>query len=244
MGSSGGRKTLVLVILDKIDLEIPEDIGREFLEKVMGGAINAPMENLWEEKKSLCTENLEPKAIFDSFEIDRVEDDRVYFKSGDIFTGPNISKILQGSETAFLYIFTLGDEVDRIVQKERSSGDTLAAIIVDTITTSMLGLLGDCVGEIIKNQGIKHPNWGSTCSYSPGQYKWTIEEQQKLFEMVDGKKIGVELNESFLMVPLKSISGVYGFGPKDKIDKTKVACDLCPRESCIGRKDLETSFGC
>ena len=53
---------------------------------------------------------------------------------------------------------------------------------------------------------------------------------------MDGNKIGVALNQSYLMVPFKSVSGVYGFGHRDKIDDTRVACDLCPRENCIGRR--------
>jgi len=57
-----------------------------------------------------------------------------------------------------------------------------------------------------------------------------------MFSMVDGNKIGVELNKSYLMVPFKSISGIYGFGPNDSIDKTRVVCDLCPRENCISRR--------
>jgi len=236
MGSSGEQKTLVMKILDKIELDIPLDIGRDFLEKVMGSSINTPMEKLLKEKSSVCVENISPKAIYDRFEIDKVEGDLVYFKSGELFNGPNISKILTGSKIAILYIFTLGSRVDRIINEESQSGDTLATIIMDAITTSSLGILGKFVGEKIKKQGIEEQNWSSTCAYSPGQYKWTIEEQKKIFEMVDGKRIGVKLNDSYLMVPFKSISGVYGFGPEDKIDKTRVACDLCPRENCIGRR--------
>jgi hypothetical protein len=225
-----------MVILDEINLEIPRDIGKDFLEKVMGGAINAPMETLLEEKTSLCVENISPKAIYDRFEIEKVVDNLVYFKSGNIFDGPNISKILTGSKIAILYIYTLGSRVDQITLDKSKSGDTLAAIIMDTITTSMLETLGDFVSKMIKREGIEQQNWGATCAYSPGQYKWTIEEQAKIFEMIDGKRIGVELNDSYLMVPFKSISGVYGFGPEDKIDKTRVACDLCPRVNCIGRR--------
>jgi len=236
MGSSGRWETVVMLVLDNIKLDIPPDIGRDFLEKVMGAAINAPMERLLKEKTSRCIENIYPKAIYDRFEIDKVDGDLVHFKSGDLFNGPHISKILTGSKTAFLYIFTLGSQVDQIIIKENQSGDTLATIIMDTITTSLLDILGDFVAEKIKMEGIEQPNWGATCAYSPGQYKWTIEEQKKIFAMVNGKKIGVELNKSYLMVPFKSISGVYGFGPEDRIDKTRVACDLCPRENCIGRR--------
>jgi hypothetical protein len=129
-------------ILDNIKLKIPPDIGRDFLEKVMGAGINAPMEKLLEEKSFFCIENIEPKAVYDCFEIEKIEGDLVYFKSGDIFNGPHISKILTGSQTATLYIYTLGSRVDRIINEETQSGDTLATIIMDTITTSLLGILG------------------------------------------------------------------------------------------------------
>lgn len=223
-------------ILANIKLDIPLDIGKNFLEKVMGAGINAPMERLLKEKTSLCIENITPKTIYERFEIDKVDGDLVYFKSGDVFNGPNISRILMGSKIAILYIFTLGSRADQIIKKESQTGDTLATIIMDAITTSLLEILGEFVGKKIKMEGIEQQNWGATCAYSPGQYKWTIEEQKKIFKMVDGKRIGVELNNSYLMVPFKSISGVYGFGPEDRIDKTRVACDLCPRENCIGRR--------
>ena len=123
-----------------------------------------------------------------------------------------------------------------LIKQTGEKGDSLAVIIMDAITTNMLECLGTYMAEVIKKAGIRSDGWSSTCSYSPGQYKWTIEEQKEIFSMVDGKKIGVELNSSYLMVPFKSVSGVYGFGQSDKIDKTRVACDLCPRQNCIGRR--------
>jgi hypothetical protein len=223
-------------ILEKIELDIPEDIGRDFLTKLMGGRLNPKFEQLLAEKKEICVNNIFPKAIFADYEIEKIEGDSVYFKSGNIFNGPNISKILKGSKIAIIFICTLGIATDQIIAATSKSGDTLATIIMDSITTDLLGVLGEHISKIIKKEGLKEKGWASTCQYSPGQYKWTIEEQKEIFQMVNGEKIGVLLNKSYLMVPFKSISGVYGFGPEDKIDKTRVACDLCPRENCIGRR--------
>jgi cobalamin-dependent methionine synthase I len=100
----------------------------------------------------------------------------------------------------------------------------------------MLRITAELVSDLIREENLVKEGYGATCRYSPGQYKWTIEEQKEIFEMVDGSRIGVSLNDSYLMVPFMSASGVYGFGPEDKIDKTRVACDLCPRENCIGRR--------
>ena len=223
-------------ILEKIELDIPEDIGQDFLTKLMGGRLNPKFEQLLIEKREICIKNIFPKAIFQDYEIEKIEGDSVYFKSGNIFNGPNISKILKGSKIAIIFICTLGIATDQIIAATSESGDTLATIIMDSITTRLLGVLGEHISKIIKKEGLKEKGWASTCQYSPGQYKWTIEEQKEIFQMVNGEKIGVLLNKSYLMVPFKSISGVYGFGPEDKIDKTRVACDLCPRENCIGRR--------
>ena len=225
-----------MTIQENIKLKIPEETGKEFLTKLMGGRLNPQLEKLLAEKREICISSIEPKAIYSSYEIKKITGDRVYFKSGNIFTGPNISKILTGSETSTIFITTLGSKVDKIIKDVSDSGDMLSTIIMDAITTELLGILGNYVGEIIKKEGIIKKGWGSTCTYSPGQYKWTIEEQKEIFSMVEGNKIGVELNKSFLMVPFKSTSGIYGFGPIDNIDKTRVACDLCPRENCIGRR--------
>ena len=225
-----------MVILDDIKLVIPEDVGKDFLNKLMDGRLNPPLEKLLKEKREVCVRNIYPKLIYKEFEIEKVKDESVYFKTGNIFNGPNISKILIGSEITIIFISTLGNKIDEIIIEENKSGDTLSTIVMDSISTSLLVTLGEYAGHIIKKDGIKYKSWGSTCNYSPGQFKWTIEEQKELFNMVEGSRIGVKLNESFLMVPFKSTSGVYGFGPKDKIDKTRVACDLCPRENCIGRR--------
>jgi len=225
-----------MMILENIKLKIPQETGKDFLTKLMGGRLNPRLEKLLSDRREICIGSIEPKAIYSNYEIGKVIGDYVYFKSGNIFRGPNISKILTGSETSTIFITTLGSMVDKIIKDVSDSGDMLSTIIMDAITTELLGILGNYVGEIIKKEGIREKGWGSTCTYSPGQYKWTIEEQKEIFSMLDGNKIRVELNKSYLMVPFKSISGIYGFGPIDSIDKTRVACDLCPRKNCIDRR--------
>jgi len=225
-----------MVILKDIKLDTTGDIGKDFLKSLMGGRLNPQIERMLKEKKDICIRNTSPKIIYGFFKIDKIKGNSVYFNSGHIFNGPNISKILKGSKIAIIFIFTLGSKIDDMIKKASSEGDTLATIIMDSITTNMLSILGKKAGELIKKEGIRKDNWSSTCTYSPGQFKWTIEEQKEIFKMVDGSRIGVKLNKSYLMIPFKSISGIYGFGPEDKIDKTRVACDICPRKNCIGRR--------
>ena len=62
---------------------------------------------------------------------------------------------------------------------------------------------------------------------------WPIEQQVELFNLLENKNkdLGVELTESFLMVPQKSVSGILF---KSKSGYTN--CKLCEMVNCPSRK--------
>ena len=69
---------------------------------------------------------------------------------------------------------------------------------------------------------------------NPGPLKdWPLGEQRQLFFLFGDVKqaIGVELTESFLMYPVKSVSGII-FPTEVNYEN----CQLCPRENCPGRR--------
>ncbi|MGQ9509722.1 MAG: hypothetical protein ACUVTN_10030 [Thermodesulfobacteriota bacterium] len=62
---------------------------------------------------------------------------------------------------------------------------------------------------------------------------WPIEEQKPLFSLFKGAEelIGVRLNENLIMIPRKSVSGIFF-----PTDVTFLSCQLCQRGKCEGRK--------
>lgn len=77
-------------------------------------------------------------------------------------------------------------------------------------------------------------NLSKVAAMNPGSLPdWPMEEQKKLFLLLGDvrKEMGVELTESCLMVPVKSVSGIW-FPTKVDFEN----CQLCPRENCPGRR--------
>ena len=75
---------------------------------------------------------------------------------------------------------------------------------------------------------------GPTSTMNPGSLQdWPIEEQRPLFAILGNvrDRVGVELTERFLMVPIKSVSGLC-FPTEVRFE----SCQLCPREVCPGRR--------
>jgi hypothetical protein len=73
--------------------------------------------------------------------------------------------------------------------------------------------------------------------YSPGYCGWHVSGQRKLFAHLLPQEVGITLRESFLMQPLKSISGVVIAGRKQIFDfeNTFDFCDDCSTWTCRER---------
>jgi hypothetical protein len=75
---------------------------------------------------------------------------------------------------------------------------------------------------------------GEMSRMNPGSLPdWPLSEQKPLFRLLRNgpATIGVQLNDSFLMTPVKSVSGVW-FPTEEKFE----SCQLCQREKCPGRR--------
>jgi hypothetical protein len=73
--------------------------------------------------------------------------------------------------------------------------------------------------------------------YSPGYCGWHITAQARLFEFLHPEDIGITLNSSYLMQPLKSVSGVLVAG-KGEIHKFRPKfsfCADCKTHQCVER---------
>ena len=78
-----------------------------------------------------------------------------------------------------------------------------------------------------------------TLGYSPGYCGWHIGAQKKLFDRLGPEEIGIRLGESFLMEPIKSVSGVLVAGPA-AIHRFRPAfpfCRGCTTHPCRRRMD-------
>lgn len=167
-----------------------------------------------------------PKAIYTtSFITDRGEDfvelDGVRMQSHVM--AANFKDI----HRAFPFVMTCGAEVE-----EWSAGitDMLQSWWMDAVMARLLGKATEHLGAHLRD-GLK---LGKFSSMNPGSLPdWPITEQTKLFGLLGGVKafIGVTLTYSMLMIPAKSVSGIY-FQTETNYEN----CELCTRGDCPGRR--------
>ena len=132
----------------------------------------------------------------------------------------------QLAEEVALALCTIGGSLERQVSTYRREGDELRAILLDGIGTTAVGELAEKAHELI-NEVASERGWQASAPISPGNLDWPVEEQRLFFDLLPGKEIGVQLNESYLMVPLKSVSWAVALGRNLHPAAQAPPCDYC-----------------
>ncbi len=174
----------------------------------------------------MARENMRPRAVFNAAYVGEKEAGTAEV-AGVTFASPILRRNLDGANKVFPYILTIGPELERAAAEQ---GDLLKQYYLEEIANYALEQAADWLARHLEEQyGV-----GGLSSMSPGSLEdWPITEQAKLFSIFGDtdKLIGVRLTESMLMIPRKSISGIF-FPSEEGF----VACQLCERERCPARK--------
>ena len=143
------------------------------------------------------------------------------------FTSRVLSMNLEQIGRVFPYIVTCGQEVDAI---SVAGSDYMDSFILDAIKEmAMRSAYSYLRGYLVHKFAL-----GQVSTMTPGSLEdWPITQQKELFSIFGNVEdlIGVRLTPSFLMTPIKSISGIF-FPTEVRFE----SCQLCSRKNCTGRR--------
>lgn len=153
--------------------------------------------------------------------------------------GRIIERQLRGAEAYALFICTAGTAFEEYQQRLKDEGDMVRVFIADALGSVIAEKCADQM-EIALQESIDKLGWKHTNRFSPGYCGWHVSEQQILFPLFNGHTCGVQLTNSSLMVPIKSVSGIIGLGTEVRhLDYT---CGLCDFKQCYKRKKNAVNF--
>lgn len=169
---------------------------------------------------------MDPKAVYAVAHPESKTDTAVVI-AGSLYQSTVLRKNLEGVNRVFPFVVTIGEQL------EAETGR-----LEDFLDTYLLDKIGDLILRQARQQLQEHLQTAyalkNLSRMSPGSLPdWPIEEQKKLFALLGDVQgvLGVRLNESLLMLPRKSVSGLFfpteiGF----------YSCQLCPLKNCEARK--------
>jgi len=167
-----------------------------------------------------------PKAVYNICYVDDRGSDSVTI-DGVRFSSPVLRGVLAEERRLFPFVATCGTEVDQLTVP---ADDLVRAYCLDIIKRMLVA----SARAYLENYLVETYALGKVSKVAPGELlDWPLPQQKELFSLIGDVEnlIGVKLTESFLMVPTKSVSGMF-FSTEVKFE----ACQLCKMPKCEGRR--------
>lgn len=167
-----------------------------------------------------------PKAAYRMAYIEERTDDRVKV-NGIVLTSRVLRVNLDKAHRVFPFVATCGRELE-----DWSQGvtDILEKYWADAIKEMAVRQAVRGLNEFL----LEHFQPGKLSRMNPGSLPdWPLSEQKPLFSILGegARGIGVHLTDHCLMLPIKSVSGIW-FPTEESFE----SCKLCPRDKCPGRR--------
>lgn len=183
------------------------------------------------EKKLL--EVIAPRYIYKVMNIKPKPDGIHVEETSLVLGGKDIAEHLAGCDRCVLMCATVSQGADRLIRTYEAT-DMTRAVMTDCLASAAIEQVCNAAEEKIKAQ--LSGNY-FTWRFSPGYGDMPMEIQRDFLEVLNApKRIGLNVTESMIMIPRKSVTAVMGVS-ETEIPKGRRGCVTCRmKDVCAYRK--------
>ena len=143
--------------------------------------------------------------------------------------------MIEKSEKVVLIAATLGIYVDKLIRKWQIT-DMAQAVVIDAMASVAIEQFMDKIElELSK----RYSGYYFTNRFSPGYGDYPLEKQKEIIKLLNTeKKLGLNLTESLMLNPTKSVTAVIGRGKEEIKEKSSCTskCSRCKNKNCPYRR--------
>ena len=148
--------------------------------------------------------------------------------------GKIICRQLRGAQRYVVFVATVGTGYFQWTDAVKRRDDMFQTYVMDCVGSQIVESVADYMETVLQKE-IDPSGFKRTNRFSPGYCGWHVSEQPKLFSLFsEPKPCGIELTESCLMLPVKSVSGIIGIGPD--VRYLPYTCGICDIKDCYKRR--------
>jgi hypothetical protein len=164
---------------------------------------------IWDATRAMVARAAElatPGAWLRLVRVAAVSEARVVLTEGPAFSGRAVARHLDGAREAVLFVLTLGPALEAEVIALGERQELLEAYLLDL--AGWAGLEA-AVRALRRALVAALPEARVSHRLGPGHRDWPLEEQRELVALLEGGAAPVRLSEHGVLIPFKSISGLF-----------------------------------
>jgi hypothetical protein len=198
------------------------------------GADPKAASGLLAETKQMFLKQARPVGVWADLSI--AEFALVFPGKGDNAPDAPLKDVYPEADRLALFACTIGAAITEHIRTLFDRHDYALGYVLDAVASAGADRLAGLVQNDYETQVGPHAGL-ALLRYSPGYCGWHVSGQGRLFNFLKPQDVGITLRESFLMEPLKSVSGVFVLGRREihRFDNTFDFCSDCRNPSCRER---------
>lgn len=222
--------------MEQLNLSIPKPEVKRQLGYQEQTESNPQIEDLITEAITEAQTIIEPRGNYLRLENITISKDKVNLGTGQLtFVSQDIADLLANQDQVVILAVTIGPALEEKVEQLFASDQLTKATILDAVGSIAVEEAANELQEKIAAEAKEIALPSLTMRYSPGYGDLDLDIQPQLLELVQGQELGVAVNDSFLLIPQKSITALIGLGQTES--KVQPQCDFdcanCDYDRCI-----------
>ena len=146
----------------------------------------------------------------------------------------SLERNLRDCERVILFAATLGSRVDVLLHRYNMI-QMSKAVVMQAASVAMLETFCDEKNQELKSS-YEAKGWYLRPRFSPGYGDFPLECQREIAPALEmGKRIGVNLTDTLLIMPSKSVTAVIGASRLPR-NCTVQGCEVCAKRDCAYRR--------
>ena len=196
--------------IKEIDIPIKQVIRR--LGYPSEKEINGASHRILVEEIQKAPELLKPMGIYRVLQVETRNQEEINFIGSSFkIQSRQVSKMLMHADPVILFMVTIGPHIEEKVKELFDEDEMARGVILDAIGSETTDAVADRMHHVIIKEMAQSEGYTTTPRFSPGYGDWPVTVQKDFLKACGGDRIGISVNDSFLMTPRNSVSAVLGW---------------------------------
>ncbi|MDO9529883.1 MAG: hypothetical protein Q7J27_12115 [Syntrophales bacterium] len=135
---------------------------------------------------------------------------KIILSTGVTFESMHLSAFLEDCGEIVLMGTTAGSDIVDAVRKDSTEDNLTRAVVFDAVASEIVDASLDWIVNYY-NQELRRENKRLTSKrFSAGYHDFLLENQKTIYDILQLHRIGVRINEKFILIPEKSVTAIAG----------------------------------
>ena len=134
----------------------------------------------------------------------------VVFGTGAEIESDKLARFLNGCTEALLIGATAGGAVMDAIRGDTEGGDMTRGVVIDAVASEMTDAALDWIVGLFNRLLIREQAHLTKGRFSAGYGDFLLESQRMVYDLLELDRIGVKINENFILMPEKSVTAIVG----------------------------------